>query len=270
MSTLMRFARCMILTVACLVFLGCYNPTAKPERSGGNPVDAGTWPPIAHGGRPIKTSIVHEPAQLRWVCRANLLDDLDLSWLSQLGNDRLGSMCGTGCPCELFECLVLTHKDRSKLIVWPGDLRGEVTIRTREHALEFVRIFSSPETWYKFPAHNLLEIDPGMDDCQESNSQKVSSPERITLCGSLRLPKTSVVERGNAYRILRTALRMHMPAHMQWDVPTTRSEMCLSVTIIEEMVGYDGEYSLRVLWERDLSPDQNFVRLPTDLFLPAK
>jgi len=107
-----------------------------------------------------------------------------------------------------------------------------VRIDTPEQALEFVRLFSSPQTWYQFDHFGYMAVSCSPSDKGDLLPGKVRCPR----FHRLGLREAEVMAHEGRFRICRSVVRMER-------------HKVTGVAIVDETVAPDGEYVLRVLCE---------------------
>jgi len=177
---------------------------------------------------------------LRWGPKTKMFDKTSIEWLSRLEEDQIAKAMTLGMRSR-FKRLFLEDNESVKPIMWPADLEGHVQIKSKSQALEFLRLFSSRHTWNRFPEFGFLELNP-VDRIEYAGDIKMEN------FSEMRLPTTDIEEFPSHFRILRSMVRTR---------PYDQSPM--SIVIADETVTREGEYTIRVLAEIPLSPDQRFV-----------
>jgi len=122
-----------------------------------------------------------------------------------------------GEPMEKYSQLVAVKGDDKVLIPTIPDLKGRVAIKSAEEALDFVRLFTAPETHYLF--HDSRYIEPTAEEQRDMNlalkpvtyketngsfaiernlvsrdGKLVRATERVTAEGDYSLEATEVVD----------------------------------------------------------------------------
>jgi hypothetical protein len=206
-------------------------PSAS-QPAGGNPTTRssaesveGRWPA---GAEPVQLAFVKPGVRLAWMHRAMLMDEQAEAWLKGLGLDA-EVMLGVGQPYEPYLRLAILENRAPRPISWPSDLAGKVRIQSSEQALEFVRLFSGADTWYRFPCCGWLEVRRA-EDTRASQDGDMQAGE----FDRLKLAKPQVVQSGEGYRIARAVARM--------DDGEPRE-----VWVLDEAVSGEGGYAVRIL-----------------------
>lgn len=201
--------------------------------------------PVQYEADTAKVGFLLPGRELKWIPQPLLLlDDQSRSWLDGLSEDKKWKALAIGLPLEPFHRLVLKTETRARIIAWPGDLRGEVSLKSAEDALSFARLFSSVDTYYRFPMFNRVEIvsDHGANG---TGPAKISAGK----ARALGLPATAAVSTPAGYRILRTLAQ-----------PLSSGQFVIE--IVDEKVESDGAYEILVLWSATLSPSDAGISLP--------
>lgn len=167
---------------------------------------------------------------LEWAHVSSTFDSLSLEWIENMKGQPGGTELAAGFPLEPDLRLCLTDKHGQWLVSWPSDLAGRISIESEEHALQFVRLFSLLDTWYRFPEYGYLEIGA---PCQAQTTGIGVVPESV--CSELGLGKVQVRRVGREFRIMRPAVRFS-------------SKEDVLVVILDETVSVDGRYAVRRLW----------------------
>lgn len=180
------------------------------------------------------------------LCRVSqnfLADDLARQWLAE--HDCVLPLTASGLPHEVFERVAIRQEDGWVPVNWPADLQGKVAIRSEADALAFVRLFSSPDTWYCFPHFGCIEVRVTGRDLPRAGEVESST------FAEWRLSAASVRMHNGVYRVTRPVVRV------------TNLFEATAVEILDEAVGPDGTYTLGVLCSKALrGPERTRVYLP--------
>lgn len=194
----------------------------------------------------LHAPFLRESARLYWASSISSLDKVSHRWVIGLESKGWTRKASSGRPLEPQLRLVAVREYGLQPISWPAQLAGMAQVASGQSALDFVRLFSSPTTWHRFPDYGFMEIVP-------SDSERLEPGEvRRSDWSVLGLPEPQVVADGGAYRVLRSVVRIQL--RDGWPEPA-------SVAIIDESVAPDGRYGLRVLFEKDLTSRKDFVSL---------
>lgn len=196
----------------------------------------------ARGDEAFRIASLEKGCLLKWVHRRELREPLVRDWLAELGLER-ASAGPIATPSLPDLRLVLESGGRSRLICWPSDLRGAVSIYSIDDAVTFLRLFSSPGTFYHFPAYGFMGIEPG------SGQPEPGKLDRQVL-QNFQLPAMRVNATADGFVILRTAAQVDI-----------RSWTVTRLVILQEHVGKDGSYSVLVLADEPL-PEDAMLLLP--------
>lgn len=191
--------------------------------------------------------------KLCWTCEAGLMDAVATEWTKEIGYDRPPVSSSIGLPIDVYHRLCLIRKDGVRPIVTPGDLKGFVKIDTSENALEFVRLFSSPATYFKFPETRYMEVDI-------SGSAITGRIGGLFPEGVRKVP-VKVRREGDRFCVRRPVAVLRK-GEGNMDVARAVG-IVVGVAVLDERVGQDGDYSLRVLWNGPPPQDENAIPLPS-------
>jgi hypothetical protein len=136
-------------------------------------------------------------------------------------------------PQEAHLKLIAVSETGRRAIRSSKDLAGLVTIKTKEQALEFARLFTSVKTHFLFPDMNVFEVRRG-DYHQEEMFGGVT-PDRFGPKGTRSLQPAEVVETNGAFVI-------HRDLATYPDPRTGKSKVYRAV----ERVSADGQYHHRI------------------------
>jgi hypothetical protein len=139
--------------------------------------------------------------------------------------------------------LFVVQNNREQLVSWPSDLIGNVSIHNSEQALQFLRIFSSQHTWYRFPEYGYLEIG-----VSSSNQNCDIAPVSPAVFRSLGLRSAEVKELDGEFRIRRSVVK-----------PDGDKVL---VIILDETVSPNGRYIVRRSWEHAMPMGELGLSLP--------
>lgn len=191
----------------------------------------------------IAASWIKPGVELRRVSQTGFVDAQAWNWLQE---ECVFPLSASGHPREAFERLALVHKGEYLPVNWPPELRGSVHIRSRDDALAFVRLFSSPKTWYLFPEFGYLELSVG-----KSRPLVAGGIDEATF-KSLGLSQLEIVACKDGYRIRRPVVKVFRFGAM-------------AAATIDETVLEDGTYYLRVLCRKGLPDGDDRVFIPRPL-----
>jgi hypothetical protein len=186
---------------------------------------------------PVTCSFLKNGIRLYWVTSPDTMDEAACRWLRWAAPGKLGGVV-LHIPIEHGRRLIVAGDHWWKPVSWPSDLTGLVHLQSSAQALEYVRLFSSRETWYKFPEFGFMEIKPAGEGTLELDAISRSEFERFGL------RQVEVAGHGGSYRIRRPVVRVDA---LRWRL--------MSVGMIDEEVRADGAYALRILWEDQLTED---------------
>ncbi len=216
-----------LATILCAGTAGCQvNRVASEQRSKPQIVSAVTWKSFREPLRDVQFQV---RATLFWSIAAEAFDGHATNQLLRLVGHPLGKDAAVGCPYERWLRLYVRSGESVKPVNWPSDLHGHVKIHGPAAALSFVRLFSSEDTFNRFPEFGFMELSPAEEfwpDC-------TGIPEA---CESLTLPEA--VKTSTGYRITRLCARVDL-----------RSGNPTGIVIMDEEIDADGGYALRILWE---------------------
>jgi len=167
-----------------------------------------------------------------------------MKWVEQLGPKAESQALSVGLPIEAFSRLAVCRAGTSRSLAWPSDLMGLVRLAEKEHAIEFLRLFSN-DYWYCFPEFGYVELIPS-----DASPRRVGQIRRAEFA-KLKIPELQAVHTDRGFRILRPTVRIH-----------DRGQLDLAV--LDETVGENGSYSRLVLFSQPISEAQ--ARL---IYLPA-
>ena len=106
-----------------------------------------------------------------------------------------------GTPVERFLRLVAVKGPEKVELPRVADLRGRVGLASPDQALEFVRLFTSPETHYLFPESQVIEPraargDPGPGEYPEEYGERLQlEPARARAEGETFVVERNLVDR---------------------------------------------------------------------------
>lgn len=225
-----------------LILASCQGNTSRSVSSERVPTAASVETMI---GEECRVSFLVPGSRLFWIHRYDLLDDVSMRWLVELGPSSETRAATFGLPQELFLRLLLVDGKRRTPVNWPADLKGHVRITTPEQAIEYVRLFSSSNTWYRFPEYRYLELIPSgswLDALFKASPGNISDSE----FSQLGLARLCIIPHEDGFRIRRSAAR----------VSGTYVE---AIYVFDETVSADGSYGLRILDYRRLRDKSVFV-----------
>jgi hypothetical protein len=189
----------------------------------------------------------------QWETQSRAIDDQSREWLRALGVDRYDYATRIGYPLDSYERLFSNGPGESKqLISWPSDLRGLIEVHDRDQALSVLRVFSSVESWYRFPEFGYVEVTP-----VEEVGYRPSGPAGILKSEfqRLRLPELQVVEQKDGFRLLRPVLRL-----VDDRVAGVLGKKLWGIAILDEYIGRHGAYTLRVLWRQEVPQLDRYIQ----------
>ena len=199
---------------------------------------------------PVEVSFLREGLGLYWVPEWEVLDAKSREWIRQLGSDACLVPLGPRFPVEPSLRLIVLSETERKVVNWPTELRGMVQIHTPEQALEFVRLFSSFETYYRFPEFRYLEVSPSADAPDTTvRRARQAATMRASDFKKLGLRPPVVIAWRESFRIRRSVAEVTAGA-------------VTGLAILDETVTAEGNYTVRVLWREDVPPDSTLIRLP--------
>lgn len=244
-ETLLGLSCCSGVTVvtfgAMIILAGCKaQPVEKDWRVADLESRSGSVTAVQSYWEPVEFAPLLSGRELYWVPQFELLlDRISLARLDLLGESRKWEALAIGLPWEANKLrLILIRGEGRRVVCWPGDLEDHVTIQSPEDALLFVRLFSSTDTWYRFPQYGYIEIETS---ARTSESGLVTVPQREL--ESFSLPKPEAVRTEDGYRIMRSVAR-----------PTPGGDVVLEV--VDETVGTNGAYAVISLWAKRLRPGE--------------
>ena len=165
----------------------------------------------------------------------DLIDEFSFKGLSQDSQIVAVVASSSGAYPSRGKRLALVADGKTRRISWPSDLIGSVRIQTRRQALEFVRLFSSPDNSFHTPEFGFMEVRSSL---WVWGRGAIAPP----LLKKWSLPQVQVLGDGEKFRIRRPVVRM-------WP-PNSRRERHVFVGVLDERVWPDGRYERVVLWER--------------------
>lgn len=226
--------------VACLGFPFCLSCCAAANTE----QHTQTEPLNSNNREKILTPWLIREVVLEWVPVQLLLDDEAVRWLSRLEGRYEGRADAVGLPLEPFLRLRATTSDAQQAVSWPSDLQGLVRIASEEQAIEFVRLFTSVDTWYRFPAFNYIEIIASPTEREGQFAPLVVSPSDFK---ALDVPTIAVTRTEGVFRIRRTLLQL--------------GNGSAEVVIVDEHVWPNGRYALIPLARAQVSRQDLRLRL---------
>lgn len=198
-------------------------------------------------GEPVPLACKRQDVALVWVMKPDVFDRQSLEWLGDLREEQRARVLTIGHPLDTHKRLVACIADGLVPINWPGDLRGLVVIKTPKDATDVLRIFSSAESYNRFPQYGYVEVAP----IEKGVSLKFRGPAEMTKRAfeDLGLVDPLVTERLGRFRVRRSVARI---------------EDCQIVgfAVLDEELWSDGRYALRVLWELRGKSGAKSVYLP--------
>lgn len=190
-------------------------------------------------GREIECGFLRQDVRLYWAI-SGWMDERSSTWWAQLNAQQRAESSVVGHPLEIHYRLVVVRSGKCFPVSWPSDLRGAVNIQTPEQAAAFLHLFSANDTYYRCPEFPFLGIVAAED---LSPSFVLHRPARMLKAEFERLGllPTEVVPDGyGGFRIRRSVVRIDGKGN-----PT-------AAAILDERVGSNGEYTLRILWSTPL------------------
>jgi hypothetical protein len=204
---------------------GQVQPSSSRPATASSPAAEDLFPSTA---KPVRAPFMKAGTLLAWVHCSYLVDNQAQAWLKQFNIDGT-LLLSIGRPYEPFLRLATVENRTLTPIAWPGDLEDHVEITSPEEALGFLRLFSGPTTWYRFPHFGWLEVRRRTDarPPQDGDMQKEEFDR-------LNLMTPQVIAYGDGFRVLRPVARM---------VEGDASEVC----IVDETVSRNGRYRVQIL-----------------------
>ncbi|WP_125205948.1 hypothetical protein [Capsulimonas corticalis] len=153
-----------------------------------------------------------------------------------------GQKNGFGLPIEGFEYLALTRSGKTKVVRHLNELRGSVEIKSSKEALDYVRLRTSPATWYLWKAedeaieimdedHARMLVNYGVGPCLQVGDTTRADMDQAGISAA------TVTTIHQSYRITRWLLLDLTP----------QGHQKLILRRVEEDVDTDGGYKMRVL-----------------------
>lgn len=202
-----------------------------------------------------QVSFLKDNARLSWELWRHGLDESQKQQIYDLEADERHKLkLNTSFPSYPLERLFLTTKKGKETIVQcPDDLAGYVDIRTPEQALNFVRLFSTIETYYRFPEYRYLELFSS----KAGKSEGIVSLEHFEALG---LIEAQVEEKNGKFYILRSVAIIQEHPKSYFYGPGKVA----FVAIISEVVEPNGSYSVFMLSKASIPKEiaDDFVNLP--------
>lgn len=205
--------------------------------SAGNHASQPSPVPLYRGDQ-IEASFLLPDRLLLWIPQPLLYDTHTLEWLETLGEDRKWRSLMIWFPLKTWSRLALEVNGQTRVISWPSDLRGEVSLTTEAEALAFLRLFTSVDTYYRFPRLNRVEIT----SLEPNEHDKLASIPREK-AQKFKLPDTAIFDTELGYRVFRV-----LAARLETGD--------ILVGIVQEAVGDDGAYELLVLWTATIKEEE--------------
>ncbi|MEO7719026.1 MAG: hypothetical protein ABIY70_22745 [Capsulimonas sp.] len=149
---------------------------------------------------------------------------------------------GFGEPEEAFEYLGLVQSGKTKLVHSLAELRGSVEIKSGKDALDYVRLRTSPPTWFLWKGRPTVEMAEKERAGEMTNyglhASLASGVKPKAILGKAGVSPATVQPLGQGYRVTRWLL-VEIGGH------TRRDRYVLKR--VQEDVSADGGYQMRVL-----------------------
>ena len=245
----MQFAMAGCCLGACFAFGAATQPSSQPsiqyrlER-------LQRWQEEIDRRNRVHRSFIREGVQLIWVTYDRILDEQSWRWTRDLHDEQHPDQM-PHFAVEPFLRLAAKIQGELRPVNWPGDLKGLVSINSAPEALEFVRLLSSKDTWYRFPSLRYVEAAPKPDDSGAKDDEGELSPAYMSERDfrHLRLVTPDVIPYQGCFRIRRSVAKVS-------------GNSVARVAILDETVGRDGDYTVRVLWQQPIEPSEHLIDLP--------
>lgn len=198
-------------------------------------------------GEPVPLACKCTDVDLVWVMRPEVFDKQSLDWLGELREEQRAQVLTIGHPLNAHKRLAACTADGLVPINWPGDLRGLVAIKSPKDAMDVLRIFSSAETYDRFPEYGYVELAP----IEKGVSLTFRGPAEMASRAfeDLGLAAPTVTERLGRFRVRRSVARVE-------------DRHIVGFAVLDEELWGDGRYVLRVLGELRGKAGASSVYLP--------
>jgi len=169
------------------------------------------------------------------VLRGSFLNRDATLWLATYG----GSL-----PMEAHEKLLLNNKNHQKIIRQLNDLEGAVHIDSMTAALQYVRLRTSPSTWFTWNSSPIVEVISTKQAAELPNYGLRKHTSSTAKSGFIGIISNEDFSRGN-FSLARVSANKNGFTVIRWLLATNQRKY--EVKLIKEEVGFTGTYKFSIL-----------------------